>query len=519
MNDAAIHDLRQALGEDARVSVSASDRTLYSRDCWPYLTLRARGGEPAVCPPDCVVFPGDEQDVVAVVRWCSEHSVPLVPVGGASGVCGSAVPVRGGVALDLKSLVSLDTSRAEFGVAHIGAGWNGARLEHELNRRGLTLGHFPSSLGCSTVGGYLATRSAGQLSTRHGKIEDLVISVRYVAHDGSIRETTDDGADATQLLIGSEGAFGVILSAWLRVERAPVHRRYRGFLASDVGQALDGMRGIMQLGLRPSVLRLYDEFDTYISGARKAGDVPSEPGLVSRLSAFIGDRFDVPHARARALAAANGLLGRSLGAPLVMNRLADNVYDGCLLIAGVEEPDPETADAHIADVEDVLGTLRPLGEGPGEHWYAHRMAVSYKMSPLLSAGFFVDTMEVATDWSNIEHLYRSVKRGMRNRVFIMAHFSHAYAEGCSIYFTFAGFAPDEERCLRRYRETWDTALQIVGDAGGSVTHHHGVGLMKGVALSNDHESGRSLYAGLKERFDPSDFLNPGKLWDVEEPWI
>ena len=511
--------LAARLDPEARISASTTDRALYSRDCWPYLTLQARAGRPSIAPPDAVVFPTSEDDVVACVNWCRENGVPLVPVGGASGVCGSSVPVKGGIALDMKSLVALDTTRSGVGLAEIGAGWNGARLEHELNRRGLTLGHFPSSLGCSTMGGYVATRSAGQLSTRHGKIEDLVLSVRYVDQAGQIRETGLGTSDQTQLIVGSEGTFGVILSTWVRVERAPVHRRYRGYLAPDVPQALSAMRTAMQRGLRPSVLRLYDEFDTYISGARKAGEEKGEPGLVTKLTDFLGGKVDVPHVRGKALAAANGLLGRTLGAPIVMNRVADNVYNGCLLIAGVEEPDAETADAHVADLEDAMSGLKPLGEAPGEHWYEHRMAVSYKMSPLLSAGLFVDTMEVATSWTNLENLYAAVKSGLRNKVFIMAHFSHAYRSGCSIYFTFAGFGATDAACLKRYRETWDAALAIVGEAGGSVTHHHGVGLMKGAALANDHSGGDPLFAALKGEFDPTGFLNPGKLWEVEGQWI
>ncbi len=508
--------LESALGDGARISNAESDRAVYSRDCWPYLTLNARAGRASMFPPDVVVFPENEADVIATVRWCAATEVPLVPVGGGSGVCGSAVPLRGGVAIDAKSLTGIDTSRADHGLAWIGAGWNGARLEHELNRRGLTLGHFPSSLGCSTLGGYLATRSAGQLSTRHGKIEDMVISVDYVDYRGERRNSESE--NDTQIIVGSEGALAFILGAWMRVERAPVHRRYRGYLAKDVPMALGAMQECLQRGLRPSVLRLYDEFDTYISGARKAGRSVKEPGLFDRLQEFLTGRVDEAEVKGKALVAANALLGRSLGAPLAMNVVANNVYKGCLLIAGVEEPTESAADAHLADLEDVFEGLTSLGEAPGEHWFKHRMAVSYKMSPLISAGLFVDTMEVATSWENLENLYQSVKRGLKRHVFIMAHFSHAYPSGCSIYFTFAGFGATEEKCLKRYQDTWETALQVVADAGAAVTHHHGVGIMKGSALQNDHVGGEELFARVKREYDPAGFMNPKKLWDVETQW-
>ncbi|MFT6400338.1 MAG: alkyldihydroxyacetonephosphate synthase [Bradymonadia bacterium] len=278
------------------------------------------------------------------------------------------------------------------------------------------------------------------------------------------------------------------------------------------------MQDSLQRGLRPSVLRLYDEFDTYISGARKAGQPVKEPGLVDRLQRYLVGRVDEAEVKGKALVAANALLGRSLGAPIAMNALANNVYKGCLLIAGVEEPTSDAADAHLADLEDAFAGLKPLGSAPGEHWFKHRMSVSYKMSPLISAGLFVDTMEVATSWENLENLYQSVRKGLRKHVFIMAHFSHAYPSGCSIYFTFAGFGATDEKCLRAYKATWETALQVVADAGAAVTHHHGVGIMKGVALANDHKGGDSLFAEIKAAYDPLGYLNPSKLWDVETQW-
>lgn len=511
-------DLRSALSRDARISEAPGERALYSRDCWPYLNLVTRAGVASVHPPDLVVFPADESDVVATVRWCASRRVPLVPVGGASGVTGAAVPVRGGVALDMKALDALDSTLGEAGLVRAGAGWLGARLEHELNRRGLTLGHFPSSILCSTVGGYVATRSAGQLSSRHGKIEDMVVGVRFVDATGTIRQSWGPDWDATQVLVGSEGTLGVVLDAWLRVEPAPIHRRYRGFSCPSVPAGTDAIRRILQAGLRPAVVRLYDEFDTYIAGARKAGRPEPEPSrLASRLQRWLGARIDKVEARQRAIAAANGLFGRTMGAPLVLNALAGRAYDECLLILGVEEPDVELADAHATDVFGVAAeTLTDLGAAPGEHWYAHRYAVSYKMSPLIEAGLFVDTMEVATTWDNLTHLYDSVRAALARHVFVMAHFSHAYPTGCSIYFTFAGFAASDATSIQRYERTWNDAMEAVVAAGGSLTHHHGIGLMKAPRLEDDQTGGRQLFDLLKRELDPHDMLNPGKLWHTSE---
>lgn len=509
------------LSSGARVVAGEGERALYSRDCWPYLGLLARAGQPSLRPPDAVVFPANEEDVIATVRWCADAGVPLVPVGGGSGVTGAAVPVHGGVAIDMKRLDALDLSMAESGLVCAGGGWVGARLEHELNRNGLTLGHFPSSILCSTLGGYVATRSAGQLSSRHGKIEDMVVSVRFVDPAGVVRRTWTGAWDTTQLLVGSEGTLGVVLDAWVRVEPQPVARRYRGFACSSVEAGLEAIREIVQSGARPAVVRLYDEFDTYISGARKAAEPAREPG---RMAAAIGrwaqDRVDAAAAKKHALRAANALLGRTMGATIALNRLAGRVHDESLLILGVEERTEALADAQAEDVFAIARrTLRDLGTAPGEHWYENRYAVSYKMSPLIGAGLFVDTMEVATRWTNLVSLYDAVKRALEPHVFVMAHFSHAYATGCSIYFTFAGFGVDDEACIERYRATWETAMAAVAGAGGAVTHHHGIGLMKARGLEDDHAGGKPLFDAFKSAVDPSSLLNPGKLWHTTEPFL
>ena len=515
--------LTRHLSQQAKVERGTDVRTSYARDCWPDRNLRARSGAPPEFPPDAVITPACVEDVQHIARWAREHATPVVPFGAGSGVAGGTLALRGGVMIDAKLLDGLDTTRASDGMATAGAGWVGARLEHELGRRGLTLGHFPSSLGCSTLGGYLATRSAGQLSTRHGKIEDLVVSARMVLPDGSLADSFGFEQDPLPLWIGSEGTLGFFVDATLRIERRPSARRARGFAVPSIQEGLEAMRRVLQAGHRPAVLRLYDEFDTFISGARKAG---AAPALVARLADTDPRSVRLPTreggargAKERAMRAANALLARSVGAPLVLNRLADRVYDACLLIVGVEEEDDALADAVAADVFDEVradehGAVRDLGEGPGAHWYANRMAVSYKMSPMIDAGFFVDTMEVATTWSNLPNLYHEVKRSLGRKAFVMAHFSHGYVPGGSIYFTFAGFARDDDHAGEAYAEAWQTAMDAVERAGGAVTHHHGIGVLKAGRLDGDHEGGRALFETVKSATDPDDLWNPGKLWRV-----
>ncbi|TVR03035.1 MAG: FAD-binding oxidoreductase [Deltaproteobacteria bacterium] len=513
--DAIANELRLRLSPSARVRVDDAARLLYSRDCWPWLLIHTRAGRHSLRPPHAVVQPATIEDVQETIRMAAAHGLPVVPYGAGSGVTGAAVPTRGGLTVDLKRLTSLDLSLAGDGIARLGAGWVGGRLEHVLNRRGLTLGHFPSSIGCSTLGGWIATRSAGQLSTRHGKIEDRVLATRLVDANGDLRHVPTPHTDALPILVGSEGTLGVLVDADVVIEPLPRARRYRGFLARTVDEALDAMREVLQQGQRPAVLRLYDAFDTFISSARRAtaGAAPSSDGLTRRLRAWIDRRVSVSEARRFALNAGAGLLRRTDMAPIALNRAADTLFDGCLLIAGVEEADDEHADASAADLFGLLGDrLDDLGTAPGDHWYAHRYDVSYKQSPAYDSGIFVDTMEVAASWDRLPHLHAAVRSALGDHVFVMAHFSHAYAAGCSIYFTFAGFGRDDDECLTIYARAWNAALAAAARSGGAVTHHHGVGLLKAAHLIDDHTGGGALFDRVKHAVDPDDRLNPGKLW-------
>jgi FAD/FMN-containing dehydrogenase len=194
----------------------------------------------------------------------------------------------------------------------------------------------------------------------------------------------------------------------------------------------------------------------------------------------------------------------------LLNQLADALPGGCLLIVGFE------GDARSREAELGLGMFRrrcvDLGPEPGEHWLRNRFNVSYKQSPMFEAGLFVDTMEVATTWSNLVPLYRAVRRAVGPHAFIMAHFSHAYAEGASIYFTFAGFGGDTAETLEVYRRVWRVAQEAVIQSGASVAHHHGVGVSKARNVPWDHVGGRALFEGALAGWNPTGRFNPGKVW-------
>ena len=239
------------------------------------------------------MWPEHVREIVAVVKLAREQRIPIVPYGGGSGVCGGAVPVRGGITIDTKRMQALRSVHHDELICDVEAGLSGERFERELARRGYTFGHFPSSIYCSTVGGWLATRAAGQLSTKYGKVEDRVAGLTVVTGRGEIIETDGPnralrGPNWTQLLVGSEGTLGVITSARLRLSPAPQMRVFRGFEVDDVATGCAAIRRVLQKGLRPAVVRLYDELDTLMNAFGRQGSGDREAGSPT------------PHPRSRA---------------------------------------------------------------------------------------------------------------------------------------------------------------------------------------------------------------------------
>jgi alkyldihydroxyacetonephosphate synthase len=412
-------------------------------------------------------------------------------------VCGAAVPVRGGIVVDLKRMDRMTACDAGDHRATFECGILGQTLEDTLARRRLTLGHFPSSIQCSTLGGWLAARSAGQCSSRYGKIEDLVLGLRAVTGAGeSITTDVERRGDLTQLLVGSEGTLAVLVAARLRVQPAPEERIWRGYRFADLSSGCDGMRRVMQLGLRPAVLRLYDPVDTLVasSGGHRAGLLERLGALAPRELRRRATTFAARHAAA---------IGRAV-------QLAAGRTRGCLLIAGFEGPRARArVEARLGHELLLAAGAVDLGPEPGQRWFANRYKVSYQQSRVFAAGAFVDTMEVATTWEHLEGLYPAVRSAIAERAFVMAHLSHAYPEGCSIYFTFIAPLSGGERL---YDAIWDAAIGASLRAHGALSHHHGVGLLKTPWIAREHGEALRLLRAAKRAFDPAGIMNPGKIF-------
>ncbi len=486
----------------APCSTAELDRRAVARDLWPRSTLRVATGEEVVLP-QAVVSPRTEAEVQAVLAWASAAGVPVVPYGAGSGVCGAAA-AGAGITLDLKRLRTIGTVDADRRWVSVGAGVIGQHLEDHLAVSGFVCRHSPSSIWCSTVGGWAASRSAGQFSSRYGTFPDMVAAMRVVSPSGAYGTGVwAEGEDLGPWLLGTEGSLGVITELLVRVVPVPERRWLRGYRFASVDAALRAMRRLLQGELHPAVLRLYDPVDTRLAGK---GTATKQEG--SRWLTELAARVrEIPLLRRNAL-----LLPLSL--PKLVNRLIQAGASGCVLIAGWEgsrAPTEALAAAGHAEILDEGG--EDLGSGPGEHWYEHRHEVSYKMAPIFMQGGFADTMEVASSWGRLGELYASVRAALGQHGVVMAHFSHAYIEGCSIYFTFAG-----RGSVAVYDAAWRDALAAAAAAGGTVAHHHGVGQLKMAAAGRELAGLAPMYRALKERLDPAGILNPGRLFPpVDEP--
>jgi len=451
------------LRDDAESLVAAS------RDWWP-ISLRwaLEGRVPS--RPAAVALPRSTDEVSAILQLCDAARVPVTPAGGRSGVCGGAVPVFGGVALDMRGLDGIVAADETSGLVDVRAGTYGPDLEAALRREhGMTLGHWPQSFELSTVGGWVACRAAGQYSTRYGKIEDIVAGLEVVLAGGRVVRTgglagagprSSTGPDLSQLFLGGEGTLGVVTTARLRAHPLPAAERRAVWLFDSFAAGIEALRRTLRRGGTPAVLRLYD-----VEESKR--------------------NFEVD--------------------------------EGHVLIA-VDEGDPHVIDAAMRVVEEecTIAGASPLDVGIAGHWLDRRNDVSI-LETVTRMGVVADTVEIAAPWSQLSGLYDdavSALRALDGVVAASAHESHAYLDGACLYFTFAGLGPDPDDLAWAesfYRSAWDAIMSATRAHGGSISHHHGIGLVRARHLPDALGEGFAVLEALKRALDPNGILNPGKL--------
>ncbi|KAA0232509.1 MAG: FAD-binding oxidoreductase [Actinobacteria bacterium] len=452
--------LRRLEGACSTVSTEAGEVVEASRDWWPLAMCWALEGEVAGLA-GAVARPATVEEVTAVLSICNEERVPVTVAAGRSGVCGNSVPLFGGVVLDLNDLAGIVSVDDTSLIVDVLPGTFGDHFERELrDQHGLTVGHWPQSMALSTVGGWLACRGAGQLSTRYGKIEDMVVGLRVALADGSLITTGGNprsatGPDLTQVFVGSEGTLGVICGARLLAHPAPTHEQRAAYGFASFTDGLDACRRILRRGATPAVLRLYDVVESdrnFSTGSQR-----------------------------------NVLLVLDEGDPVIVEASMEVVAAEC---AGVESLD-----------ESLLAT-----------WLDHRNDVS-ALQPLLRGGLVVDTMEIAAPWAALPEIYAATIAAITavdGTLAASAHQSHAYVDGACLYFTFAG-KPGQGQKDAYYRHVWDAGTRAVLARGGALSHHHGVGLNRARFMREALGPAFGVLEALKNALDPRGILNPGKL--------
>jgi alkyldihydroxyacetonephosphate synthase len=493
LHELALQRLQVAVGEEHVLDDREARVRHAAGRSYPDL-VRLRAGD-ASGAPDAVVLPGTKEQVAAVLEICAELGVAVIPFGGGTSVVGGVEPLRG----ELDSAITLDLSRLDRVLevdpksltATLEAGISGPAAEAALGEQGLTLGHFPQSFEHSTVGGWLATRSAGQASTGYGRSDELVEGLRFLAPAGELRVPAVPGSAAgpalRELLVGSEGVLGVICEATLRVRPAPQHRRYEGWSFKSFEEGCEALRVLEQAGAAPDVARLSDEDETRLTLAMAGNSTATK----------LAERY----------LSARGHAG------------------GCIAIVGFEgtEEEAERRRQRGAALLRAGGGLA-LGSRPGKAWLEGRYEAPYLRDELLDRGVMVETLETATSWTRLGYLHATVKAAITGalepsgtRPVVMCHVSHLYPSGASLYFTFLA-QQQSEKPLEQWWAAKTAASEAIIAGGGTITHHHAVGRDHAYWLGAEvGELGLELIAAAKERLDPAGIMNPGKLLPVSAP--
>ena len=428
--------------------------------------------------PDAVLLPGNEEEVAQILRTCGQRSIAVVPFGGGTSVVGGLDPLRGQfkavISLDLRRLNELHSLDEVSGEAELGAGVTGPDAERMLGERGFSLGHFPQSFQFATIGGFAATRSSGQDSAGYGRFNDMVRGLRTVTPAGVLdlgrAPESAAGPDLRELIIGSEGVFGIITRVRVRVHPKPAATRYEAWSFPDFATGADALRAVTQTGAGPTVIRLSDEAETGVN-----------------------------------LATAD-----SIG--------EDSITGGCLAIT-VFEGTEEHVESRHAETRALLeargGTS--LGEAPARAWEHGRFNAPYLRDSLLSAGALCETLETATNWSNIAALKSAVTEALTTALtetgtpaLVLCHISHVYPTGASLYFTVV--AGQRGNPIEQWRKAKTAASDAMMRAGATITHHHAVGADHRPWMRKEvGDLGVQVLQAVKATLDPAGILNPGKL--------
>jgi alkyldihydroxyacetonephosphate synthase len=439
--------------------------------------------------PDAVVLPADAEAVRRVLDICAAEGIAVVPFGGGTSVVGGVEPLRGVhsrlISLDLALLQEVEVDARSL-TARLGAGLRGPEAEAALAKHGLVLGHYPQSFEYATIGGFAATRSAGQASSGYGRFDSLVSSVRLVAPSGDLSTLatphTAAGPALRELVVGSEGVFGVIPDVTVRVRPGPRRRRYEAWIAESFEAGAEIVRSLAQGPGLPDVIRLSDEEETEVSLA-----LSGPRGVTAGL---FGGYLSLRHRR-----------------------------NGCLIVVGLEGEEESVARRRALSVRELRkGGAVYLGQSAGSSWERGRYQGPYLRDTLMDMGAMVETLETSHTWSRLGELHAAVGGVIRDSLaaqgtpgLVFCHLSHAYADGGSLYFTFISRSRRGEE-VEQWRAVKRAASEAIVAAGGTITHHHAVGRDHAPYMEAEiGKTGLETLRAVKAQLDPSGIMNPGKL--------
>ncbi|HZA08481.1 FAD-binding oxidoreductase [Mycobacterium sp.] len=428
--------------------------------------------------PDAVLLPRDEDEIAATLRHCAEHRIAVVPFGGGTSVVGGLDPVRAEfgavVSLDLRRFDQLHALDEVSGEAELGAGVTGPDAERLLGDLGFSLGHFPQSFEFATIGGFAATRSSGQNSAGYGRFNDMIRGLRVITPAGVLdlgrAPESAAGPDLRELLTGSEGVFGIITRVRLRVHPIPETTLYEAWSFPDFDTGTTALRAVTQIGTGPTVIRLSDEAET---------------GVNLATAEEIGEK---------------------------------SITGGCLAITVFEGTAAHTESRH-AETRAVLAAHggTSLGEAPARAWARGRFSAPYLRDSLLAAGALCETLETATNWSNIAAMKAAITAALTSSLgdsgtpaLVLCHISHVYPTGASLYFTVV--AGQRANPIDQWRRAKAAASEAMVRCGATITHHHAVGVDHRPWMRNEvGDLGVAVLRAVKATLDPAGILNPGKL--------
>ena len=459
-------ELEDAVGRE-NVSTNAVDKITHSVDYFWLSRMWADRGR-RMPEADIVVSPANAVETSKVIKIANYYKIPVTTWGGGGGTQGGAIPVAGGIVLNTKRMDKIYEINEQGMYIECGCGAIYKHIEWAANERGYATMHYPSSLTCSTVGGFLAHRGIGVVSTKYGKIDDMVLSMEIVLPNGDIINTSSApkhaaGPDLNQIFIGSEGTLGVITKAQIRIYEQPEERRFRGFLFHNMTDAFNAGRELLQK-FKPSVMRLYDEAET-ASLIKKIVGV-EKPGAFMNVA-----------------------------------------YEGVKEMVEVEEKILLEVFAKY-NAED-------LGSEYGEKWWKEKITFFYP-GHMMDLPQCFGTMDTIAPYGTIEKIYWEMKKAIETnfpQARFIAHFSHWYEWGCMIYdrFIIDDVPQDPEEAFRLHNEIWNCGVRTAIANGGVVNDHHGVGFKLGRLMKEQYGPAMQVFEGIKKQLDPNGIMNPFKL--------